>query len=206
MLKSMKALSPTFVLVLASVFCCQLNAVEVYRSDEGGVPSFSDKPMPGAKKIIVRPTTVIQSRPVRSEPSPPTEAEVTNKSVYYDRIAIRSPGHEETLRINDGVVEVAVSLEPGLRTGRGHRLTLLLDGTPVGEPSTATQFTLPSVDRGEHSLTAVVTDAKGEEIARSDASTFFMFRRSILHPTAIRPSLPNASPPPANPSARNVTR
>jgi len=59
-----------------------------------------------------------------------------------------------TVRANNGSFAVSVDIAPPLKNR--HRLRLLLDGEPYGEPSRQPLFQLVNLDRGEHSLAVEV--------------------------------------------------
>ena len=93
-----------------------------------------------------------------------------------------------SIRDNAGNVNVDVSLEPALRSG--DKIDLLLDGQSVGGGN-KTAITLTDMERGTHSLQALVKDASGKVVARSNTVTFTLQRRSVI----LQPP-----PPPAKPS------
>src|SRR5690606_40947078 len=68
-----------------------------------------------------------------------------------------------------------------------HRLHLLLDGAPYGEPTSDTRIELVNVDRGEHSLAVEVINAAGETVQRSEPVTFTVQRvRSEEHTSELQ--------------------
>ncbi len=99
---------------------------------------------------------------------------------FYGALTITSPVDDENVRENAGNVTVTVKLEPpNLRPG--HRIRLLLDGSPTGGANTTGQFALTNVDRGTHSLKAEVVDEAGTLIYAGSSSTFHLQRYSILN-------------------------
>lgn len=143
---------------------------------------FSDEPSPGAEPVQIQPLSTYKAPPSKpkaeSSPAAPPDASNT-KPVTYQRLAIETPANDTTVRENAGNVSVTVALEPALAPDQGHTLSLLLDGKPVAPAGRATQFTLPGLDRGSHTLEAVLHDAQGNVLQRSAPVVFHLMRHSI---------------------------
>lgn len=160
---------------------------DVYRwVDEDGVVHFSDEPRDGAERIEVQePPTVRLPRPQSSGTSAATGGQAEDdgdEAAGYERFAITSPTEEQTIQSAPGEVPVSLSLEPGLR--EGHRIRLLLDGSPADvSPLRSLQVTLGPLDRGPHTLAAEVTDASGRVRARTETVTFYLHRPSVNLPS-----------------------
>ncbi|MDN5848933.1 MAG: DUF4124 domain-containing protein, partial [Nitrococcus sp.] len=176
------AASALFFLLAAPVA-----AAVVYKwTGENGVVHFSDKPHPGAKRVDVGEPLVY------SPPPSDFEASATPKpsaaAPGYAHFSIVEPQPEATVRNNPGTVAVRFNVEPELR--EGDRIQLLLDGQPVatGGP-TADTVALQQVNRGAHTLSALIKDKAGEVIARADPVTFYMFRPSVHIPANKPPRL-----------------
>lgn len=180
-------------LLLVSLFCAAAFGQQAYRwTDENGQVHYSDRPAPGATQIELRgaqgysPAVQPRAQQAAAESSQPTVREYTAFNVI-------SPAQQETLWNIGAVLNVQVELEPGLQPG--HHLGAYLDGQLIDVRATTTQFQLPDVFRGTHTLQAVVLDASGEELLRSLAVTFMVMQTSLQNPNN-----PNA---PAAPSAPN---
>lgn len=100
----------------------------------------------------------------------------------YASLQILRPHQDETIHDNNGRVPVALHLVPALQTAQGHRIQILLDGRPYGSDRAGTQFTLDNVDRGTHTLQAMVVDRAGDKLIASDSVTFHLWRASRLFP------------------------
>jgi hypothetical protein len=85
------------------------------------------------------------------------------------------------------VLNVHVALEPALQPG--HVLDVYLDGQRQNLTVTSTEFSVPDVFRGVHTMQAVVLDAEGNEVVRSLTVTFMVQQTSILNPN--NPNAPN---------------
>ena len=99
-------------------------------------------------------------------------------------IEIFKPKHEETVHDNSGnvSVEIMALLDPG------HTIRLLIDGDRAAPDSRDLTFRLQGVDRGEHTLQALVLDERGNVVSRSKPVTFFMWQASIQFPNRPRPT------------------
>ena len=156
--------------------------------DENGVIHYSDQPHENAEKVSVRaPQTYSASQytqnsnPKRgSNSSGSSSAAAPQSSGSTYRCTISQPANDETL-MNASSVPVSVQLEPGPRPG--DQVFVLLDGQRVpGLPTGGGQFTLPSVDRGSHSLQALVQDSSGRLVCQSPSVTFNVHQPSVLNP------------------------
>ncbi|MBX9762832.1 MAG: DUF4124 domain-containing protein, partial [Pseudomonadaceae bacterium] len=83
-------------------------------------------------------------------------------------------------------------IEP--RLASNHRLRLLLDGKPHGQPSNVPRLQVSNADRGEHSL-AVEVLSDGKSIQQSATTTFTVQRVNTKSP-ALRPPPPPPKPQP----------
>ena len=149
-------------------------------TDSQGNVHFSDTPRQGAVRVDL-PESQSFSAPTpastpNEEASQPEKAEKKEKHVYTN-VSIEQPQNEETIRNNQGSIVVSVQVVPNLF--RGDKVQLLLDGTAIGEPQPALQFTLNGVFRGSHTLAAQVVDKNGNAISTSDSITVFMFRPTV---------------------------
>jgi hypothetical protein len=72
-------------------------------------------------------------------------------------------------------LELAPALQPG------HIVEILLDGTAIGSGS-ATSASVTNVDRGSHTVAAVVKDASGKVVASAPGVAFHLKQASKLNP------------------------
>lgn len=170
-------------LVLSSslFFSLAVNA-DIYKFlDENGNVVFTDHPEVGAEKIKKQELQTISAQPVPK----PVARKKKEEPVSYTAFAISSPKNDDTVRENNGMLNVDLEIEPSLRTKEGHKVTILLDGKAVAKPSSATSFTLDGLDRGEHTIAATITDKKGNEVAVAPAVTVHFKRFSIQQPKPV---------------------
>lgn len=100
------------------------------------------------------------------------------KSVEYKRFVVASPEPDEPVRANNGNIMVRLELEPDLQAGHG--IVVYLDGKRVANGD-ATVFSLESVDRGKHSLFAVLHDENDDVLKNTEAVSFNLLRHSSLN-------------------------
>lgn len=152
--------------------------------DENGQQHFSDRPVAGARQIEIAGAQTF-SRPAtparRSAASAGGESSDSQQAAApYSEFIVVSPSQQQTLWNIEGNLNVQVALTPGLQGG--HRLDAFLDGQRMEIGATSSQFTVPEVYRGLHTLQAVIVDSNGNEVLRSLAVTFMVQQTSILNP------------------------
>lgn len=158
------------LLSLALPVCAQ-----IYQSqDANGNTVYSNQPAPGqnAEPVVLPPTNRVDLG--SPERAPGTTTKPTNTTApAYRLLKLSGLPDDQALRANNGTFSVDVQLDPELAPG--HRLRLLLDGKPHGQPSTATRLQVSNADRGEHSL-AVEVLRDGQAIQQSRPVTFTVQR------------------------------
>jgi len=169
-------------------------AAEVYRwVDPDGNTQYSDQPRPNAQVIRIprapaapAPTPTPAAAPARAlAPSDPAAPRFGG----YDEIAVVNPPNDGTVWDNSGNVSIEIAVAPPLQGTPGHKLIVLLNGIPLGEPIAATRFTVTNLDRDTYTLQARIVDAGGEVLGESPPSVFHMKRISVA------PAAPPAAPP-----------
>lgn len=159
----------------------QVPAAEVFRKpNQGDGVEFSDREGHAAERVAVPPAQVYTPpRPaVRLSPQAPAQPE-PDIPQRYSAIEIVEPANEATVRDNNGEFDVAVELSPSLQTRFAHRVELLLDGSPQGEPAGQTTFHLSGLNRGTHTLQARVLGADGAVLGSSPPTVFHLHRKII---------------------------
>lgn len=181
---SMKSLTLAFCLALA---CGAVQAQKIFRVVQpDGTVEFTDVPPSN------RPAEEIQVRPMNTTPAvAPARATSTQTAgaqgeTGYSEFRITRPGDGEGIRSNAGSVNVDLKLEPALRSG--DKIHLILDGQSVGG-GRSTAITLTDMERGTHSVQALVKNSAGKVVARSNSVTFTLQRTSVNQPQRPRPQL-----------------
>lgn len=165
--------------------CCLLLVVpvlsaqaEVYRYvDKHGNHVFTDSPPEGAEKVPPKPVMTMPFPKV--SPITNGRVEVKKPAIAEYKITLLSPPADMVYRRGEGAVPVAVSVSPSLR--EGHSLEVRLDGKPVKDSAIPLD---ESLDRGTHTLTAQIVDAKGNVVAAAQSVSFH-----VQQPSALSPSL-----------------
>jgi hypothetical protein len=163
-------------------------ATTVYKwVDEEGVVHYSDQPHANAQKVQVKdPQTYSQgaANAAYSTPAPPVPPPPAPTS--YKTCAISQPSNSAELANVDSLT-VVVATQPVLHAG--DQIFVLLDGQALnGGAPTGAQFTLSPVDRGEHTLQAVVKGPDGSVLCSSASVTYNVHQPSIANPAnPVRP-------------------
>lgn len=179
-------------------------------TDANGNKVFSDQPHPDGKSVELGPVNTIAPTPA-SSPSSDTRATSNRDSQQqpqqsnYRRLAITSPANDEPVRANDGNLTLTVETDPPLQNN--HLLRAEIDGSAAspavpGNGATTHQLMLNNIDRGSHSVTAVIIDARGQVLQRSGPLEIHLQRTSLNQPA--RAGANQAPQAPAAPRAPNV--
>lgn len=177
-------------------------SAQIYKyTDSNGNTVFTNQPPDGAavESVTLPPTNTVEMQ-APSLPASDTRSSDQDAAVY-SRLQLSGIPDDEALRANNGTFVVGVDIQPRLRSG--HRLRLLLDGQPYGQPSNVPSLQLTNVDRGEHSLAVEVL--QGDNVVQRSPSVTFTVQRISLNsparqpgPTAPRPVPPRPIPNPSN--------
>jgi hypothetical protein len=186
-------------LLLGCLFALSSQAQESRRelwtwTDANGVTHFSDRPVPGARQIAVSTTTP----PPRAEAPQPADVAASSPSpeaaaTTYRSLEIWQPANGESFFGADAAVNVRVRSDPEL--SQGHTLLLYLDGKLVEGATNSASHTITNLQRGVHSLAAVITDERGNEKIRSEPRVFHVRQPTINPPSAVGPNLRPPAPP-----------
>ncbi len=188
----------TLYLILFLLVSFSLQA-ELYKGvDADGNVTFSDKETPNAKKIPMPTPNVIQMPKYK-----PVEKTAEDEVGNYKSFTIKQPKNNATVRASDGNVPVSLSLTPELDTASGHKISILVDGKTVIKGVTTLTAQLPNINRGKHTISAVVKNKSNKTLISSNKVTLHLKRQSELHPTGqgTGPSNPDGSP--INPGPNN---
>lgn len=170
-------------LACALLLSAPLSATTVYKwVDENGVVHYSDQPHTDAQKIRVQAAQTYKSSDSAAAPggAPLAPAPANAPQALYQGCAIAQPVDDQTLTNVDSLT-IIVRTDPSLRPG--DQIFLLLDGLALNNgAATGTQFVLTPVDRGTHTLQAVVRDSGGGLMCQTPAVTFNVHQPSVLGP------------------------
>ncbi len=172
--------------------CASASSATVYKwVDDNGVTHYSDQPNPKAQKLEIADAQTYGSKqatlaaPVAASAPAPVAAAVC---------MIDSPGGGQVF-LDTYAISGHVTLA---HVGEGSQPTLLLDGQDIsGQLLPTGDFTVPQVDRGDHTLTLQVNNAQGGAACQGNSVTFSIRQRSAgggnaapMAPTA--PAAPRA--------------
>ena len=154
-------------------------AATVYKwVDEQGVVHYSDQPHPNAQAVDLKSAQTYKSTGTATSPSAGAAANA-QPTASYRLCELYRPENDEVF-LNTDTVVAKVRLDPQLRPG--DRIAIGLDGKRV-QTGSSTDATL-KVERGSHSLTAVVEDSQGKAMCTTPNVTFHVRQPSKQAPNA----------------------
>ena len=176
---SLKILLLISVMLSLAIASGSLDA-QVYKTvDEDGNVTYTDQPPEdGSAPIKLPELSVIEAPVYEKAPSAADKASAGEEEKplrflrkHYEDFAIVSPQHEESVWFSQQAITVVWGtknpLEPGMR------VIVSVDG--ARQTATANRvIPLAGLERGEHTVTAVLSDAKNRSIATATPVTFFV--------------------------------
>lgn len=170
---------------------------------------FTDTPPVGAdkdktEKVEIGPTNVqpiALPRPLPTRKLSPRDQADDRDDRYTGpyRIAIVNPVDGATIPPGQRTVVLQVALDPVPRGG--HQFFAVVDGQPWRGGSSGTSLDISAMERGTHSVQAVLTDPAGNVLARSQPITVYVKRPGGTLPDNPAPRAPQA---PQAPQAQPV--
>ncbi|WP_304640091.1 DUF4124 domain-containing protein [Pseudomonas sp.] len=194
------------VLACSTLLSASLSAGVYTWTDAEGNRVFSDQPRPGSTEVQVGPTNTVETPPPAQFNRPASQPERQGaEEPAYRRLAITNRQDDEAVRANDGQLTLTVETDPPL--SRSHLLRAEIDGQPASVPvpgngANLHQLLLTNIDRGTHSISAVVVNARGEVVQRTAPLEIHVQRTSLNQPGRTGPN--QAPRAPAAPRAPNV--
>jgi hypothetical protein len=174
---------PGLIVLLLGLLPCTLPAAEIYKQVlPDGTTSYSGVPSPNAEKIEPPPPQVVPPMQPLDDSAAGQERPASTPAAAYSQLSVVEPANDQVIWSNEREVSVTVAIEPALKVAQGHRLMLVLDGTPATPASGDTHFSLSDIDRGSHTLVAEVHDALGRVLLQSSPVTFHLKQHSSLQP------------------------
>jgi hypothetical protein len=174
----------TVVFTLMCLLAPLVLAATVYKwVDENGVVHYSDQPHPNAEKVHVQAVQTYKAGAMPSESSPAAAAAPEQR---YAGCAVSDPADDQTYT-NIDALTIAVRTDPALRPG--DQIYIMLDGTLVNNgAATGNSYTLSPVERGTHTVQAVVKSSDGGLMCQSPGITFHVHLPSTQNPVnPVRP-------------------
>ena len=157
---------------------------EVFRwKDASGRTIYGDNPPEGSQSapLDLPPLTISDGfktpqaeKPKAENPdAKKSDTEQQKKAFKYESFEVTAPQKDEALRANEGTVSIALTLEPSLQAD--HSIILYLYGKQIADGSEL-NFTLPNLERGTHTVFAVINNADGDIIMNTEVTTFHVLR------------------------------
>lgn len=200
-----------FVFFALTLLCTMVQAQGVYVTQGPNGPVFSDKPQPGGKEVTLRPLSVVvpPKEFKGAAPTAPANPDDGNKAdalpLAYQSFSVVSPENNGSIVANTAVFEVRVAVDPPLQLGEGHAFSVKLNGQPVGQRFTATEFMIPPEFWGDTlpppnqvvQLDASIIDANGQVLKKATPIRFVLRYAITMNQPRRPPLLPTARPKPA---------
>jgi hypothetical protein len=188
----------TRVLLLGCLLALSVQAQESKRElwkwkDANGVTQYSDRPVPGATKVEMYTSAPPPSAAPAARPATAAAQGKPAAGVQYQSLEIWQPESGESFFGTDATVNVRMRSEPSLASS--DRLLLYLDGKLVEGAANSYEHALSNLERGVHSLAAVILDDKGNEKIRSEPRVFHIKLPTTIEPRAVGPALKPQAPP-----------
>lgn len=142
-----------------------------------GSVSFSDQPAARSETLEISPVpTVPALSPQQINNAYQEQPQASQPVAYYQNLNIVSPADQSSFNSGSGDVSVVLEISPAL--ANGHEVELRLDNKVIKRGS-QTQFMIPTVSRGTHSIHAKILSPSGK-VLKEASSTFTLHRPSIL--------------------------
>ncbi len=163
-------------------------SAQIYKyTDAEGNTAYSNQPPDGtrAQTVELPPLNSVQPQAPAAPMMPvaPGTQRGSDNAPPYQTLQLTDIPDEEALRANNGTFTVGVLINPRLRIE--HRLRLLLDGQPYGQPTNVPRLQLVSIDRGDHSLAVQVLF--NDKVVQQSPTVTFTLQRFHLPPAGKRP-------------------
>ncbi|NOR19874.1 MAG: DUF4124 domain-containing protein [Xanthomonadales bacterium] len=186
----MKLLNPHVCFLMLTVLVLVLAAMpltaQVYRVvDEDGNVTYTDQPPgDGSKPIKLQPISVIETPKYETKPKPKAEGEdgepLSLRSLrrMYRDFAIVAPQSEESIWHPEAPITVAWSTGSQLQDGM--TVSVSIDGK-LQTSTTDRVIPVGNLDRGEHTVTAELTNERNQKVATAEPIVFFIRRPNLDH-------------------------
>ncbi|PSW42221.1 DUF4124 domain-containing protein [Photobacterium leiognathi] len=149
-------------------------------TDENGVVHFTDQPQ--TPDATAYPLSVTEVSGNIEQTADTIAAQTTDVAVVEEpaktitTVSLVSPMHEQTIRNNEGIINIHAVTNSKLNNQT--QAQLVLDGVVKGDPQTELTWTLDNIDRGSHQLQIQLVKG-GKVIASSDSITVYLHRATV---------------------------
>ncbi|WP_318516190.1 DUF4124 domain-containing protein [Photobacterium leiognathi] len=175
-----KPLNPVLItLIWTAASSAQASTIYSW-TDENGVVHFTDQPQ--TPDATAYPLSVTEVSGNIEQTADTIAAQTTDVDVVEEpaktitTVSLVSPMHEQTIRNNEGIINIHAVTNSKLNNQT--QAQLVLDGVVKGDPQTELTWTLDNVDRGSHQLQIQLVKG-GKVIASSDSITVYLHRATV---------------------------
>ncbi|PSW55840.1 DUF4124 domain-containing protein [Photobacterium leiognathi] len=175
-----KPLGPVLItLIWTAASSAQTSTIYSW-TDENGVVHFTDQPQ--TPDATAYPLSVTEVSGNIEQTADTIAAQTTDVAVVEEpaktitTVSLVSPMHEQTIRNNEGIINIHAVTNSKLNNQT--QAQLVLDGVVKGDPQTELTWTLDNVDRGSHQLQIQLVKG-GKVIASSDSITVYLHRATV---------------------------
>ncbi|WP_305810858.1 DUF4124 domain-containing protein [Photobacterium leiognathi] len=185
-----KPLGPVLItLIWTAASSAQASTIYSW-TDENGVVHFTDQPQ--TPDATAYPLSVTEVSGNIEQTADTIAAQTTDVAVVEEpaktitTVSLVSPMHEQTIRNNEGIINIHAVTNSKLNNQT--QAQLVLDGVVKGDPQTELTWTLNNVDRGSHQLQIQLVKG-GKVIASSDSITVYLHRATVKanKPKSVQP-------------------
>ncbi|WP_318479311.1 DUF4124 domain-containing protein [Photobacterium leiognathi] len=175
-----KPLGPVLIaLIWTAASSAQASTIYSW-TDENGVVHFTDQPQTPDATAYPLSVTEVSGNIEQTADTIATQAAdvvvVEEPAKTITTVSLVSPMHEQTIRNNEGIINIHAVTNSKLNNQT--QAQLVLDGVVKGDPQTELTWTLDNVDRGSHQLQIQLVKG-GKVIASSDSITVYLHRATV---------------------------
>ncbi|WP_318437399.1 DUF4124 domain-containing protein [Photobacterium leiognathi] len=175
-----KPLGPVLItLIWTAASSAQASTIYSW-TDENGVVHFTDQPQTPDATAYPLSVTEVSGNIEQTADTIATQATdvavVEEPAKTITTVSLVSPMHEQTIRNNEGIINIHAVTNSKLNSQT--QAQLVLDGVVKGDPQTELTWTLDNVDRGSHQLQIQLVKG-GKVIASSDSITVYLHRATV---------------------------
>jgi Domain of unknown function (DUF4124) len=179
------------LLLILTCFCLNASGqawgqTQIYKIvDENGNVTFTDQsPGDGTEPMVLPELSVVSTDPVEEAeaatvetPEAEAEAELTPRDLrkMYRDFRITQPAPEETFWGTANTVVIGWGVKEPLQEGM--KVQIVVNGE--AQPASLENMLAMTLDRGEHTASAVLLDARGRRVITAPSVRFFVHQQSI---------------------------
>lgn len=183
----MRLLLMLLTLAIATTTCF----AKIYTwKDASGRTVYGDNPpqQNKAKEVITQELTIVpgfkdpsleQNKTNQGSEENPDTSNTDDESSNYESFNITYPTNDLAIRSNSGNITSSLELTPGLK--KPDTIFIYLDGKKIVEDSKSLSASFSNLDRGSHSMFAVIRNHDGDVLINSNTVTFHVLRNSIIN-------------------------